>query len=388
MNDRSLVSLFSGIGGFEVAARSCGLTPALLCEVDNLAQAVLRNRFPTAEVAPDVRRIDRLPRKTWLVTAGFPCQDLSSVGPKHGIRGSQSSLVDEVFRLLEHADPDWVVLENVMFMLHLGKGAAMEHVVGGLEDLGFNWAYRLLNTSNFGIPQRRRRVYFVASRKHDAVSALFDEHEPNRADPERKCLSGSASYGFYWTEGTYATGITENGVPPLKTGSTIGIPSPPAIILSNGTVGTPTIGDAERLQGFRKGWTRAVAGVGRESFRWKLVGNAVSVPVARHVIRGVLRATGAEPAQHENAEQFCMQMRKWPDAAFGRGGRRYAMPNNGMSGMKPHVPIQEFLSENLKPLSAKATWGFLRRAQRGRLSFPDGFLDRLEAHAWQMERQL
>lgn len=380
LTDRALVSLFAGIGGFEVAARAIGCHPTLLCENDEVAQEVLRARFPAVSLKSDIRDLKHLPKKTWMVTAGFPCQDLSSVGQKNGIKGARSSLIDEVFRLLETENPDWVVLENVMFMLHLGKGSAMEHVIGGLEDLGFNWAYRLLNTAEFGLPQRRRRVYFVASRKHDAAAAMFLDDTGKRVPVSPRC-NGSTSYGFYWTEGTYATGIMENGVPPLKIGSTIGIPSPPAIMLNDGAVGTPSIGDAERLQGFRKGWTKPAENLGRESLRWKLVGNAVSVPVARKVMWAVVSAESIGQQVLSVATEMENGFSKWPNAAFGSNGRRFAMPNSWFPGMRRHAPIHDFLSESLRPLSEKASVGFLRRAKKGRLRFPDGFLDRLNDHA-------
>ncbi|MFA0464384.1 DNA cytosine methyltransferase, partial [Vibrio sp. 10N.261.45.F1] len=81
-----------------------------------------------------------------VITAGFPCQDLSSSGQKEGINGKQSFLVDEVFRLLNTSNEvEWVLLENVKFMLHLNKGSAMHYITSKLTSLGFNWAYRVVN---------------------------------------------------------------------------------------------------------------------------------------------------------------------------------------------------------------------------------------------------
>ncbi len=382
MSGRTLVSLFSGIGGFEVAAQSCGVAASLLCENEPTAQAVLRHRFPEARLEADIRELRRLPKRVWMVTAGFPCQDLSSVGLKSGIAGARSSLIDEVFRLVQSYNPDWVVLENVMFMLHIEKGKAMQHVIDGLEACGFNWAYRLLNTSDFGLPQRRRRLYFLASRRHDAASAMF---AVNSCREEESTQSrGKRSYGFYWTEGAYATGLTLNGVPPLKSGSTIGIPSPPAILFANGHVGTPTVRDAERLQGFRGGWTKAAGAVGRESLRWRLVGNAVSVPVARQVIKSALLAERSRRGVFRDAVELSPVLGKWPDAAFGASGKRYGMPNLGFRGMRRPRPIHSFLSEDTRPLSVKATLGFLKRARKGGQRFPEGFLESLEHHASEM----
>lgn len=296
---RAVVGLFAGVGGFELAARKCGVECKGLCEIDPAASAVLMDRFPHVPLTKDVSEFKSLPRGTWAVTAGFPCQDLSSSGSKSGIGGKRSSLVEHVFRLLENSDPEWVILENVMFMLHLDRGAAMEFVISSLERLGFNWSYRLLDTADFGLPQRRRRVYFVASRKHSALAALNDL--PLASTDEARSVRRGMSVGFYWTEGTYATGLAANAIPPLKAGSTIGIPSPPAILLPDGQVGTPSIEDAERLQGFPARWTKAAGKLHRDSIRWRLVGNAVSVPVAESVIRGAIDAestrSGTEPTE-------------------------------------------------------------------------------------------
>src|SRR5213076_10234 len=86
--------------------------------------------------------------------------------------------------------------------------------------------------------------------------------------------------GFYWTEGIRGLGWAVNAVPTLKGGSTVGVPSPPAIWMPAGEIVTPSLCDVERLQGFETDWTKPAEKVVRPSLRWKLVGNAVSVPVA------------------------------------------------------------------------------------------------------------
>src|SRR5690606_19679397 len=95
--------------------------------------------------------------------------------------------------------------------------------------------------------------------------------------------------GFYWTEGLRGLGWAVNAVPTLKGGSSIGIPSPPAIVLPDGRVVTPDIRDAERLQGFPADWTKVAETVARRSARWRLVGNAVSVPAADWIGKRLLK---------------------------------------------------------------------------------------------------
>ena len=243
------VSLFSGIGGFELGLSRYGHDLALTCEIDPAAQSVLRARWPGAKLTPDIRSVTRLPKGVDLLTAGFPCQDLSSSGQKSGITGARSGLVGEVFRLLSRSRPEWVVIENVHFMLHLAKGAGIRTIVDALEAAGYSWAYRVLDTQGFGLPQRRRRVFVVASLSGDPRDVLLSDSGPSPA----AIVKSDAPIGFYWTEGTFATGLAANAVPPLKGGSTIGIPSPPAILMPDGFVGTPSIEDAEALQGFSSG---------------------------------------------------------------------------------------------------------------------------------------
>ena len=86
---------------------------------DKIAKYVLQKKIPSIPIVEDIRNIEELPDKTDILCAGFPCQDLSSVGVKKGLSGSRSSLVREVFRLLETNKPEWVILENVHFFIIL-----------------------------------------------------------------------------------------------------------------------------------------------------------------------------------------------------------------------------------------------------------------------------
>ena len=152
-----MVGLFAGIGGLELGLSEHGWNTELLCEIDPGAQAVLRSRFADVPLHGDVTKLRALPSDIELVAAGFPCQDLSQAGKTAGITGARSGLVDEVFRLVKRKKgPRWLLIENVPFMLQLGKGAAMRHITDALEDLGYTWAYRVVDARAFGLPQRRR----------------------------------------------------------------------------------------------------------------------------------------------------------------------------------------------------------------------------------------
>jgi DNA (cytosine-5)-methyltransferase 1 len=280
----TVVGLFAGIGGIELGLHRAGHSSVSLCEIEEAARAVLGAHFDGLPLSRDVRRLKNLPRCDLLV-AGFPCQDLSQAGRTAGIRGENSGLVKSVFKLVARAKqpPTWLLLENVPFMLQLDRGEAMRYLTTTLEELGFSWAYRVVDTRAFGLPQRRQRVILLASRSEDPREVLFvgDEEEQDFSD-----ATGRAC-GFYWTEGIRGLGWAVDAVPTLKGGSTIGIPSPPAIRMPDGSIVLPDLRDVERLQGFDPDWTKPAESVSRrKGVRWKLVGNAVATTSSANNARG------------------------------------------------------------------------------------------------------
>ena len=357
----------------------------MLCEVDPAASCVLAKRFPDIELTADVRRIDALPEAD-LVAAGFPCQDISLAGTREGLAGKNSGLIDEVFRLVERARPEFLLLENVLNLLRLQRGAPMRALAQRLENLDYSWAYRVVDTRGFGLPQRRQRVFILASR--GAVrpqDVLFrDAVDPKERD-EIGSLEQGHLYGFYWTEGKRGVGWAKDAVPTIKGGSGLGIPSPPAIFdTASFTAGTPTIDDAERLQGFPPGWTEVeMDGKSlRAGVRWRMVGNAVSVPAARWIGRALLEALRGARWDEDGGGAPLVEGRPLPPAATGSprfGRQRVALSTHVL--VPRHVPIGDFLEDPLKPLSERALRGYIHRAKAGTKRFPDGFLKALEAQA-------
>jgi DNA (cytosine-5)-methyltransferase 1 len=295
-----------------------------------------------------------------------------------GITGERSGLVAQVFRLVEEQRTPWVLLENVPFMLQLARGEAMHVITSAFEELGYSWAYRVIDARSFGLPQRRRRVYLLASRVGDPRTVLFADEA---GTPEPSEVNGHpVACGFYWTEGLRGLGWAIDAVPTLKGGSTIGIPSPPAILMPDGRVVTPDIRDAERLQGFPRDWTKPAERVAKRGARWKLVGNAVSVPAAAWIGRRLVR-----PGKPKDFEVFALKdHRHWPTAAWNIGDGRCQVIASEWPSCRPVVPLQQFLRHDLTPLSAKATNGFLQRANIAKLNFPVGLIEALRAHHGRM----
>ncbi|MFC0126225.1 DNA cytosine methyltransferase [Ralstonia solanacearum] len=365
--------LFAGIGGFERGFAKAGHQTELLCDVNVAAEAVLKSHFADVPYHSDITTLRSLPAGVDAICAGFPCQDLSQAGRGAGLDGQKSGLIAEVFRLLSRRRVPTVVIENVPFMLQLSGGAAMRAIVDEFERRGYRWAYRVVDTFAFGLPQRRERVFLIASREIDPASVLFAD---DNALPRPKTDVGRLAHGFYWTEGLTGLGWAVDSVPTLKNGSTIGIPSPPAVLLPDGRIVKPSIRDAERLQGFEPGWTEPAESAVRPSFRWSLVGSAVSVPVAQWL--GQRLANPGIYTGHLDIE-FPLAGRI-PRAARFDGRRRY-----GVSiGVDPigHQPpaLSEFLLDEGDPLSLKASLGFLTRTRRAKLKFDDAFIEAVEQH--------
>lgn len=383
---KNIVALFAGIGGLELGLhRTGGFKTELAVELMPEARAVLAHRFDLTdgvsalEDVTDPKLPSQLPDRIDMLTAGFPCQDFSQAGRTAGIEGARSGLILHVLDIIEARSgphrPDWILLENVAFMRHIGRGSAMRIVLDRLTELGYAWAYRQLDSNAFGIPQRRKRIYFVACKfgLGDPRDVLLADDAERPQAPKGPGWKSDTACGFYWTEGNRGIGWAHDAVPALKGGSTVQIPSPPAVVHPQEGLVLPTIEDAEALQGFERGWTTPAIGQGRDRngrMRWYLVGNAVSVPVSQW-IGARLAAPGAYSPDDRGAHPFTGQ--KWPPAAW-----RVSPDEPVMVSGESDWPLDreardqlglttrslaELLAESQgrRPLSQRAAKGFLNR---------------------------
>lgn len=374
-----IAGLFAGIGGFELGMHRAGHEAELVCDVLPAAKAVLAARFPGVEYRDDITKLKSLPASVDAICAGFPCQDLSQAGRTAGLEGERSGLIGEVFRLLSRRRVPTVIVENVPFMLQLNGGNAMRAIVDEFERRGYRWAYRVVDTFGFGLPQRRERVFLVASRVIDPASVLLVDNRP--LERSRSAI-GSVAHGFYWTEGLGGLGWAVDSVPTLKNGSTIGIPSPPAVLLADGSVIKPGLRDVERLQGFDADWTVPAESVVRAAARWSLVGSAVSVPVAQWIGDRITAPGLYDPTRDGDFAATGSA----PRAARFDGKKRFAVRiGTDPLGIRP-PPLAEFMTDRdgQVPLSLKATLGFLSRTRRAKLRFEPGFIDAIERHLVRM----
>ena len=185
MTNLTAVSLFAGIGGFDLALQNNGVKVVAQVEIDKHAQKVLKKKFPNSKLFEDVTQVTGrelidagFKPDSGIITGGFPCQDLSIAGRRAGLKGERSGLFWEIARILEETKAKYFIIENVPGLLSSSKGRDMGIVIGTLVELGYGVAWRVLDAQYFGVPQRRRRVFIVGCLNNStgAGKILF---EPN-----------------------------------------------------------------------------------------------------------------------------------------------------------------------------------------------------------------
>ena len=159
MNDqRTHIDLFSGIGGFALAANAAGYDTQVFCEQDDYCTRVLNRHWPDVPVIRDIREFDGTQwRGAGLLTGGFPCQPFSQAGEQRGEEDDRH-LWPEMFRIIKEARPRWVLGENVAGIIKM----ALDDVLSQLEGEGYTTGAIVIPACSLNAPHRRDRVWIVA----------------------------------------------------------------------------------------------------------------------------------------------------------------------------------------------------------------------------------
>lgn len=169
------VSVCSGIEAATNAWHKFGWTPVAFSEIEPFPSAVLKHRFPNIPNYGDLTKYKEWPIEPGsidLLVGGTPCQSFSVAGLRKGLADPRGNLCLTFLGLADHLRPRWILWENVVGVLSSGGGRDFGAFLGALGQLGYGWAYRVLNAEHFGVPQRRRRVFCLAYR--DPVTGLGD----------------------------------------------------------------------------------------------------------------------------------------------------------------------------------------------------------------------
>jgi DNA (cytosine-5)-methyltransferase 1 len=173
LNQLTILDLFSGIGGFSHAAEHLvgGFQTIAFCDSDEPCRKVLRKHWPKTPIFTDVRSLQAkdiqplCPNGLSLITAGFPCQDLSVAGKQAGYDGERSVLFYEIIRLARELRPDFLLLENVRNLLSHQNGETFQETLFQIAKAGYDAEWAVIPASDVGACHKRERIWIVAHAK-------------------------------------------------------------------------------------------------------------------------------------------------------------------------------------------------------------------------------
>lgn len=225
------VSLFAGVGGFDLGLERAGHECIAQVEIDKHCRSVLDKHWPDVPKHDDVRTAIEfantigLVGRTDLVCGGFPCQDVSVAGKRAGLAGERSGLFWDALAFATHVQAKWILLENVPGLLTSNQGRDFGTIATAFSDAGYVYfEWRVLDSQFFGVPQRRRRVFIVAGTAIPDGRPLLVEREGREWNPasfraEREDPAGAAAGGiaFSHTQGLDIQ-ASERAWPTLRSG--------------------------------------------------------------------------------------------------------------------------------------------------------------------------
>ena len=185
------VSLFAGVGGFDLGLERAGHECIAQVEIDKHCRTVLDRHWPDVPKHDDVRTAIEfadtigLVGRTDLVCGGFPCQDVSVAGKRAGLAGERSGLFWDALAFATHVQARWILLENVPGLLTSNQGRDFGTIATAFSDAGYVYfEWRVLDSQFFGVPQRRRRVFIVASTSVPHRRPVLVERKGSEWDPQ------------------------------------------------------------------------------------------------------------------------------------------------------------------------------------------------------------
>jgi DNA-cytosine methyltransferase len=210
----TFLSLFAGVGGFDLALERVGMRCVSQVEIDPVCRSILARHFPEVARHDDVRTTiawwHAQPRPAVdLVCAGWPCHDVSQAGRRAGLAGARTGLFFDLACVIGALSPRWLLLENVPGLLSSNKGQDFQAVLATLDELGYGVSWRVLDARYFGVAQRRRRVLLVGRRGGVCPFEILFESQGGQGDPAPRGPSAPTvarhPYSRHWSNWPHTT---------------------------------------------------------------------------------------------------------------------------------------------------------------------------------------
>lgn len=294
-------SLFAGIGGFDLGFERAGIKTEWQVENDDYARRILRKHWPDCRLRRDIRHFP--PRRgVWavdIISAGFPCQDISFAGKGMGLRGERSGLFYEAARVIRELAPRVVVLENVAALLVRG----LPEVLGTLVSFGYDCEWHCLPALAVGAPHIRDRVFVIAYADGAGPQKRQGKNpRPAWAKewPEPIGSSGDAHQSARSIGAGEVAGVSESGAnsASLRRGEVADGPRANGLLAETCEGRLPESGGGSLRGGgfweFEPGVRRVVDGVPSRVDRLRCLGNAVVPQIAEWIGRRIVEVLDAE----------------------------------------------------------------------------------------------
>lgn len=360
------ISLFTGIGGLE------GTNPPIgYSEIDQTCIEILKNKYYKTKNLGDVKKAEII--KCDVIVGGWPCQDISIAGKGKGLRGENSKMFYDMVNYANNASAHTIIAENVPNLLRLDSGSVFREVINEFVKLDFKYiSWRSINSRQFGLPHNRNRIFIVASKDPKIPMSLF--RKINAKISNKKSSIGA----FYWTAGTHSINYNIGYVPTLKLGGDFLTPSSIALFFETKIRVLSGI-ESIKLQGFDPKPFKNIS----NGKLVNLAGNAVSKPVGKFVVDGVLNSIIDENNFKFKEIQRDFFENNLEETSFSRSGF--------FDGEIHHVSIREtedkasnlddFLDlDNENIISQRAASGLLRRLDKSSTYCPEILRNKLEEY--------
>jgi DNA (cytosine-5)-methyltransferase 1 len=301
VNGFKFIDLFAGIGGMRIAFEKAGGECVFSSEWDRFAQQTYQSNFDEVPFG-DITEIDeREIPKFDIVTAGFPCQPFSSIGKRQGFEHkTQGTLFYDVARIIAHHKPKGFLLENVSGLVTHDKGNTLTTIIETLEEMNYSVNYKILDSADFGVPQKRQRIYIVGFNKGKIRKADFAFPKPRNSrvgigkfvetgHPELSISKHLQSVYIYKEDDGRPEVITPKSDFPVKTlvASYHKIQRLTGTFVKDGPTGLRLLSanECKAIMGFPKSFKVPVS----RTQMYRQFGNSVAVPVVTAVAKSMVR---------------------------------------------------------------------------------------------------